>query len=438
MNVVQDERLAAITELAHSLHADRMAAEVIKMQTRGYAIKHGWTDLPPGWFDDLIERITGRRPDPEPPPRPPQSAPDRPGWTTPLRDPAPDAQRPFKLERAGMGNPLAAQQYLIDPILPAETLGFIYGMDQTFKSFILLDMLLCSCCGIPWHGHPVIKRPAILIPGEGRASIDKRIMAWCLFNLKTDRLPDDALFLVSDRAAEFCANGNGAQVEAEIARIADHAGAIGLIGVDTVSRNMGSGKETNPDDLRVTLNKLNRHLVEPFKSCCIGVHHVGHADKTRMRGGSNFERDGDFRYLAERTGEQRLIVLSCLKMKDDALPPPLAFNLIMQELAYEQRPGVPMTSLVPTWVDLPDQAPRHLSQQQQQALKILADLQQQAAANVEANGSGTPRVDKKWFHQELKRAGMVDSGNRSHLLAGLKNRKLITEENGYLQLVDIP
>jgi hypothetical protein len=45
--------------------------------------------------------------------------------------------------------------WLIDGMVPADGLGFIYGASQAGKSFLALDWALSVAAGIPWFGHDV-------------------------------------------------------------------------------------------------------------------------------------------------------------------------------------------------------------------------------------------------------------------------------------------
>lgn len=65
------DRLARLSALAQSLHADRQAPEIIKLELQGEVLNRGWHhEVKPRDLDDIIFQVTGRRPAPEPIPTP--------------------------------------------------------------------------------------------------------------------------------------------------------------------------------------------------------------------------------------------------------------------------------------------------------------------------------------------------------------------------------
>ena len=183
-------------------------------------------------------------------------------WDRYDRDKAQQQREGFRLSLGGQVTALDPDEYVIDDALPLDALGFFFGLDQTFKSFVLIDSLLSIAMGMNWAGRATRQGPTVLIAAEGQKSIAKRVMGWCLKRLGQLTLPKGTPFYISDGAAAFCAGGNTDAVRTSLAQVAEAHGGLMAVGVDTLRKNMGTGKEAGPDDMAISMNEMWRAIVQ--------------------------------------------------------------------------------------------------------------------------------------------------------------------------------
>ena len=210
---------------------------------------------------------------------------------------------------------LRPPEYLIDGVVETGTLGELFGDPGTFKTFVLLSMLLSVASGQPWYGHAVKQGPVVYIVGEGRQGIARRLLAWGKYHgMDVSTLP----FFISSMPAALTDPASAAEVAATIAEVTEQHGAPVAIAIDTLARNFGPGDENSTKDMGAFISNLDRYL---GNSCVrMVVHHSGHGDKTRSRGNSALKGALDFEFnLSKKTGGKKddiTVEMWCTKMKD--------------------------------------------------------------------------------------------------------------------------
>jgi hypothetical protein len=68
--------------------------------------------------------------------------------------------------------------WLVKHVVPADSIGVIYGGSGTFKSFIAIDLAMHIAHGMEWLGKKTKKGPVLIIAAEGGAGLWRRIVAW--------------------------------------------------------------------------------------------------------------------------------------------------------------------------------------------------------------------------------------------------------------------
>jgi RecA-family ATPase len=72
-------------------------------------------------------------------------------------------------------------EWMIESIIPQNSLSVMYGEPGAGKSFLALDMALSVAYGRPWHGKAVMPGSILYIAGEGVGGLGKRVAAWQAF-----------------------------------------------------------------------------------------------------------------------------------------------------------------------------------------------------------------------------------------------------------------
>lgn len=196
---------------------------------------------------------------------------------------------------------------LIDGVIDQGTVGLLYGMWGSGKSFIALDWAASVAAGRPWQGRPTEKRPVLYVAAEGAYGLKGRINAWeqgwhhNLIHTAFHILPHPV------NLTDFV----------EVAQMMHLVqwGGYGLVIFDTLARCMVGADENSAKDCGVVVNALTRirEQTPDGRGVVIGVHHTGKDGKT-FRGSSAFEAGADTVYSVTRDGA--VIVLNREKRKD--------------------------------------------------------------------------------------------------------------------------
>jgi AAA domain len=190
--------------------------------------------------------------------------------------------------------------WLVEGMIVEQSLGFIFGRPNTFKSFIALDLALSISTALPtWWGYPINGTGAVIyISSEGHASLKFRIMAW---EQHRKVCADQAPFFLLRQSLDFMKGEDIGKllttVEAAVAR----AGSpIAAIFVDTVSRVLPGAEENLQRDMTRFIQTCDQ-LRERFSTVVIGLHHVNTHDG--FRGSSVIPGAGDFMIQVKRSEE---------------------------------------------------------------------------------------------------------------------------------------
>ena len=211
--------------------------------------------------------------------------------------------------------------WVIRDRLEATNLAVLFGGSGSMKTFVALDMGLCTATGLPWHGHTVPKPgPVVYIAGEGFRGLAKRIRAWILeHNADSSAIP----FYVTSDLVEFL---NPKSVDVATAAVADlvtRQGSPRLVVVDTLARCFGGGDENSTADMGAFVAALDRLRLR-FDCAVLVVHHSGLQEQNRARGASALRAALDMEYRLDVQDNTRILI--CTKAKDHEAPPLLAFE----------------------------------------------------------------------------------------------------------------
>lgn len=233
-------------------------------------------------------------------------------------------------------------RWLIKHLIPAASVGLLFGASGAFKSFVALDLALHSAHRLPWCGRKTTGGPVVYVAGEGGAGLWRRIDAWhrerglaltndfrvCIHPLLLDR-PD--------------------QTQALLAAVRQTGLRPALVVVDTLSQTY-SGDENDASQMSAYFRGAAASLRAEFDSSVLIIHHVGHAASERPRGSSVLTANTDFVFGCYRPDDSMSAVLECRKQKDGDKPDSLPFDLSRVVLGHDED-GEEVSSLVATYSD---------------------------------------------------------------------------------------
>lgn len=229
-----------------------------------------------------------------------------------------------------------AARYLVKHLIPAESIGMLFGGSGTFKSFIALDAALHVAHGLPWLGRRTVQGPVLYIAAEGGAGLWYRADAWHRARrLKSTQAPFFAVPMALDLGADAW-------------RVVEAAQGLGvapaLVVVDTLSQTYG-GEENSANEVAAYLRELGARFRDLWHCAVMLIHHSGHQATERPRGSSAMRANIDWMFGVQRDEKELIATLTCEKQKDGEAFPDAQFQLTAHELGRDGD-GDPITSLV--------------------------------------------------------------------------------------------
>jgi len=223
----------------------------------------------------------------------------------------------------------AAQRvrWLIKHVLPADSVGMLFGGSGTFKSFIALDAALHVAHGLPFMGRKTNKGAVIYIAAEGGAGLWQRINAW---HRSRGLNPADAALYVVPVALDLTADAWRVVDAAQLACVAPV-----MVVVDTLSQTY-AGEENSANEMAAYLRELGGRFRMLWACTVLLIHHSGHQASERPRGSSAILANVDFLLGVFRDEREMMATVTCSKQKDGELFQDAVFQLTVHELGFDE------------------------------------------------------------------------------------------------------
>ena len=229
----------------------------------------------------------------------------------------------------------ATISWAVKHVIPADSVGILFGASGTFKSFLALDFALHSVHGMTWLGKKTKKGPVLFIAAEGGAGVWRRVKAWHLQRG------------LDWRDIEFYVLPMAVMLNTQSAKVVAAAEAVGVqpstVIVDTMSQTF-DGEENSANEVAGYFRELGNRFRALWRCVVMVVHHSGHAATERPRGSSAILANVDFMLGVFRDEKQMLATLTCEKQKDGERFEPVQFTLTSVQLGKDED-GEPITSL---------------------------------------------------------------------------------------------
>lgn len=226
--------------------------------------------------------------------------------------------------------------WVVKHVLPADSIGILFGGSGTFKSFVAVDCALHIAHGLPWMGRRTNRGSVLYIAAEGGAGLWNRIDAW---HRQRGMEWTDAELAVVPIPVDLAADAW---------RVVDAAQAQGvtpaLVVVDTLSQTY-AGDENSANEMAAYLRELGLRFRSLWNCAVLVIHHTGHNATERPRGSSAIRANVDFMFGVFRDEKEMLATLSCAKQKDGEMFRDAVFQLSVAELGLDDE-GDSITSLV--------------------------------------------------------------------------------------------
>jgi hypothetical protein len=197
---------------------------------------------------------------------------------------------------------------LITDVIDRHALFLIVGRDQSFKSFIALDWLLCLATGRPWLGKEVVQSRVLYVVGEGAYGLKDRVRAWELAYPR-EKVTDEWFTVRRAPVNLFHQKPDYLDMLDRIRRE-----RYEVIIFDTLQRMSSGAEQNSAKDAGIIVEALDR--ARKVSGGSVGlVAHSGKGDRD-TRGSSAFEDDADIVWRVKREPGENRVELELDKRKD--------------------------------------------------------------------------------------------------------------------------
>ena len=203
-------------------------------------------------------------------------------------------------------------EWLINKIIMARSLGFIYGPPGAGKSFIALGIALCIAAGMAkwWDRDIKYVGPVVYISSEGVSDIKFRIRAWEIaLGINADEIP----FFLIHQTINFMKEEDTNKLLRTINKVVQLTGKMPVyVTVDTVSRVLPGADENLQKDMTLFIGACDE-VKETFGASVAGVHHSSR--QGNLRGSTVFDGAADFLLSVSREEGSEIGQLHAKKIK---------------------------------------------------------------------------------------------------------------------------
>ncbi len=215
--------------------------------------------------------------------------------------------------------------WLTNTLIPARSVGQLFGATQTYKSFIALHLSLCMTQGLDFFGLPTRKGQVLYMCGERIEDFGKRILGWESHYTIPIRENPDIMF--TRGCYDIASPYKNGQFLAYLQYLQQHKKfAPSLIIIDTLSKAFFRN-ENSTEDMGQFIKSLEA-IRDITGATVLLVHHSGHSESTRARGSSRLPDDLDFCLYSERDDNVPYQTrLTSTKQKDAEIINPVSITM---------------------------------------------------------------------------------------------------------------
>lgn len=290
--------------------------------------------------------------------------------------PAPESTPPSRFKFKPLSEIIkthpGTRTYWIRPYIPAAAVILIYGDPACGKTTIAAEIDCCIATATDWRGMPTKRGKVLYVAAEDYYGARLRVEAWFTRNgLSADIDSIEMLDVPIILADET-------DVDDLIAYVNSMPVKPATITIDTLALSMGKYSENN--DMQLFCNGATK-IKRQTGITVIVIHHCGHGDKGRSRGGSQLPANADVIYQVER--KEDICTMTCQKMKNGVEPPKLSWRMETQKTNWLDEDGKIITSVILEPADAPTREP---SKNQKLAMDVLRNMVHQQKENLRERG----------------------------------------------------
>lgn len=251
-------------------------------------------------------------------------------------------------------NNMPSPQWLIKDLFERNSLIMLAGPSYSFKSFLLIDWILCMASGRNWLGRPTIPCKVGYALGEGKSSLIKRIAAWVKYN---DLTPDQETKLNENFRVTFEVPqmASKASVDNMLADIEREGFKPDVIAIDTFARSFVGLDENDARDTGLWIESADR--LRQLGYSVIFLHHTKKNTEFGVQYRGSTAIIGAMDTAMTLVRDQANCTLTVTKQKDHDEGAPIRFKRMLVPISREESSCVLIHSpLVDERFADPDQA----------------------------------------------------------------------------------
>lgn len=226
--------------------------------------------------------------------------------------------------------------WTVKRVLPANSVGVMFGASGTFKSFVAIDAAMHIAHGLSWLNQRTKAGDVVYLAAEGGVGILRRVKAWHLVH---KRNPEHGKFWFVTKPLALLE-----QADTLRRAIADLQVTPKLIVIDTLSQTF-LGEENSSNEVAEFLRAVRVELAQAFGACVLILHHSGHSATERPRGSSAIRANTDFLFGVFRDEKDMACTLENVHQKDGELADDATFSLQTVQVGIDED-GDPIHTLV--------------------------------------------------------------------------------------------
>lgn len=223
---------------------------------------------------------------------------------------------------------LEPPEWLVNGLVPKDSLSIIYGNPGQFKTFVVLDLCLSIATGKPFRvgpdeaTHPVQKGVVVYVAAEGARGIKTRVQAW--EDEHGIRATD---FYVIRKAVQLAQT---TERDALIEMLRNLNDTPIMVVFDTLSRCMVGMDENSAQDVSLFIKAAD--TIKKELGCAVSIVHHSTKDGSSERGSSALRGAADAMYKIVKN-EDQVVEMKCDKMKDAVEPKEKRFQFQVVDLS---------------------------------------------------------------------------------------------------------
>lgn len=297
---------------------------------------------------------------------------------------------------------MPAPCWMIENLFEANSLVMLAGPSYSFKSFLLLDWLLCMASGRSWIGRKTAHCRVGYALGEGKASLLKRINAWVNWFRPTEAemASIKANFRVTFEVPQMASK---ASVDNMLADLEKEDFKPEIIAVDTFARSFVGLDENDAKDTGLWIEQADR-----LRQLGYGVIFLHHTKKntefgTTYRGSTAIM--GAMDTAMTLTRDENYCTMKVTKQKDHDEGPDVRFRRVIVGEVNGQESCV----LVPA-ISEAERLKELTFQERQDVAELVAELME--SADYESDRARARELAKRTGMSEIAAQGRISRANK--------------------------